>query len=234
MEWFALKTWAAGGSLWFLTLTFQENLTDLGEAWKRWKPIADWLRHRGISAVGAWQQQKRGAWHIHLIVDGYIQVVLMRDFAKGHGWGSFLNVQKIVRPPATQDEAKAELRRAIRYVARYVQRDIVEAHRADAAAGRKVCLYLCGTKKATVRFNFTGGLHHVWRLGCALWCEVWGWRPDQLYRNLKQDVWRQTSLRAQVMAMGLEAVWGNPSFAHLLYSSRLILILGQLDDNFPF
>lgn len=235
LEWFALKTWRSGGSLWFLTLTFSENITDLGEAWRRWKPAADWFRRKGISAVGAWQQQKRGAWHVHIVIDGRIDITLLREFLVDKGWGPFCNIKRVEKPPAGLNEAQAALRRTIGYISRYVKRDIAAANGGpDAAAGRRVTVYLCGTKKGTVRFNFTNDLNHVWRLGCALWCEIFKTSPAELYRSLSQDSWRGSGLRVKIMEMGLDAVWGNPSFAHLLESSRLILLLGQMVEYCPF
>jgi len=52
-----------------LTLTFAENITEKAEASRRFNSLRSALVDLGIlSYIGCWERQKRGAWHLHLIV----------------------------------------------------------------------------------------------------------------------------------------------------------------------
>lgn len=207
LEWFVHRSWSQGRNVWFLTLTFEENVTDLGEAWKRFKPCGDWLRNRGIQAIGAWQQQKRGAWHAHLVINGFVDINRLREFLTHRGWGRFMRVDKIIWPPDAK-QAKAEASRAIRYVTRYVGRDAETCQ--AAAMGHRVTIYVGKCKKGTVRFVWVGGLGRVWRLGCSLYCQAYGLYAWQL------DWARRERNRQEILRMGLEEVFGEPGKSFLL------------------
>jgi len=52
-----------------LTLTFAENITEKTEASRRFNSLRTALFGLGIrSYIGCWERQKRGAWHLHLVV----------------------------------------------------------------------------------------------------------------------------------------------------------------------
>jgi hypothetical protein len=83
---------------WLVTMTFHENVIVKKEAMGRWKPVADWLKRHGIDWCGVWQQQKRGAWHHHFLINKYINVVGFREFVVARGWGQTgLNSGLVVR-----------------------------------------------------------------------------------------------------------------------------------------
>jgi hypothetical protein len=52
-----------------LTLTFAENITEKAEASRRFNSLRTALFSLGIqSYMGCWERQKRGAWHLHLLI----------------------------------------------------------------------------------------------------------------------------------------------------------------------
>jgi len=148
----------------FATFTFKENVTDLAEAKRRWRPLADLLRRKGLKAVGAWQRQKRGAWHCHLALSGHFPIAVLRLFAVERGWGTFLNLRPIT---------SATLEKDARYIARYVTRDNEGADWGDC-----LTIYVGrGARVGTVRFNWAGGLAGVYRCGCMLYKDLHGEAP---------------------------------------------------------
>jgi len=187
-------------SAYFWTLTFKENVTEMTEARRRFKSIADYLRRRGVFAVGAFQRQNRGAWHVHLVVTKYVDVNQLREFAMARGWGSFLNVRKVTvhdsGPAAVKD-----IERVVHYISRYVSRDFLNQCGPGSTLGydgEKLTIYVGkGLQKGVVRFGWVGGLAAVYRAGCYLFNELYHSRPgfaDHEY----------------VMRLGLEAVIGDP------------------------
>jgi len=176
----------------FATFTFAENLTDLQEAKRRWRSVCDWLRRRGVIGAGAWQTQKRGAWHLHILLSDHVAVQPLRQFAMSRGWGSFLNLEpvKISSDPSSQ---RRRVKRIASYITRYLVRDLQACHeRLTAYVGK-------GSRRGNVRFAWSGGLSAVWRAGMSMWWDI----------NHRSPTWREFD---NVMLYGREAVVGKPGF----------------------
>lgn len=76
-----------------LTLTYPENMVDLGQAKRHWKEFARRLRRvfPGFEYVGVWERQKRGALHAHVAVREVDRVLWYR----GQLVKSFVVLRKI-------------------------------------------------------------------------------------------------------------------------------------------
>jgi hypothetical protein len=63
-----------------LTLTYRENMRDRTRAYEDCTRFVEAARRAGVLAdyVAVPEQQKRGAWHIHLAVRGYLPVMTLR------------------------------------------------------------------------------------------------------------------------------------------------------------
>jgi hypothetical protein len=189
-----------------LTLTFKENVTDKAEAERRFKPVKDWLVARKFFGLGVWQRQKRGAWHLHLIasdnVFAHVPINLLRDFAVGRGWGSFLNVQFIKRTEHGENlvsyyhgkTRKTCWRNVIFYLSRYLSRDVENVQ--DGRV-RLVCwVGQAVVKIGNVKFSWVNGAGRAWRLGCAILDDVISYAGGGYKRRGWQYRWRDEIMEA--------------------------------------
>jgi len=187
-------------NVWLVTMTFHENVIVKREAMRRWKPVADYLTRHGVGWCGVWQQQKRGAWHHHFLVNKYIDVVGFREFVVARGWGQFVNIEAVGAEHGGLRFQDAQ--RVVRYLTRYLTRDLCEhvPRRIRLTSGRTA------NKVGTTRFAWVGGLARIWREGCDAYCMglkdgVWQkLREVPRWSNNKRrrDVWRLGCLRAGV------------------------------------
>lgn len=158
------------------TFTFSENITDKAEAETRWHRLRERLRRRSpdLNAVGVWQRQARGAWHLHLVMDRFLSVEWLRPSAVACGFGTFINLRPINRNGFRQFSSE----QVGRYVARYLTRDTPAEDK-----GVRLVAYLGNAHRATVRFAWARGLHALWRNGRS---EFW-----ELFQRLptSEDWW---------------------------------------------
>ena len=170
---------------WLVTMTFHENVIVKQEAMERWKPVADWLKRHGIDWCGVWQQQKRGAWHHHFLIDKYIEVVGFREFIVARGWGQFVNIEAI----GGQHGGRRfqDPKRLVKYLTRYLTRNFCDhvPRRVRLTSGR------ASNKVGTTRFQWAGGLARVWRTGCS----AVGYQPKWSDNKGQREVWRRGCLR---------------------------------------
>ena len=145
---------------WLVTMTFHENVIVKKEAMERWKPVADWLKRHGIDWCGVWQQQKRGAWHHHFLINKYINVVGFREFVVARGWGQFVNIEGV--GPRHGWRRFQEPARLVKYLTRYLTRNFCDhvPRRVRLTSGR------ADNKVGTTRFQWVNGLGKAWRAGC--------------------------------------------------------------------
>src|ERR1017187_10164678 len=109
---------------WLVTMTFHENVIEKKEAMQRWKPVADYLKRHGIDWCGVWQQQKRGAWHHHFLINQYIEMVGFREFVVARDWGQFVNIEAVGQHHG--GGRFQEPKRLVKYLTRYLPRDLCE------------------------------------------------------------------------------------------------------------
>ena len=229
--WFISQAWTHGRKCYFFTLTFRENLQDLARAKERFEPLGDWLRRHGVRWVGAWQRQKRGAWHCHLIIDQFVSIVPFRTFAVSRGWGEFLNLVEI-KPRGSDVQSHGAwlkaARSSVRYLSRYVSRDACEND--PGANGMALTLYGGGTRRGNVKFAWAGGLNKVWRLGCSLWCQIHDRHGWELIKALRSDCSGQ--LREEIMRLGLEEVFGDDRYTTSF--AKWGVLAGPVSESKPF
>jgi hypothetical protein len=177
----------------FCTLTFKENLTVKRDAQERWLPLKERLRRRypALMAVGVWQRQKRGAWHLHLVCSDRISIEWLRPAALDCGFGSFTNIKYVDRNSNRMnlhDFSKAQVVAAgdvARYITRYLTRE-----RDPRDKGVRLVEYLGKCRISTQRFSWAGGMSFLWRKGCAAWKEFWGVAPSfDGWENVIQMGW---------------------------------------------
>lgn len=75
----ALHNFVYAEHLYFITLTFKENITDLVQANKHYNIFMKYLTYHypNLKSVVVAENQKRGAWHFHLLVDKRIDADLI-------------------------------------------------------------------------------------------------------------------------------------------------------------
>jgi hypothetical protein len=177
----------------FVTITAKECLADLHEAKRRFIPVANWFRRKNLVGVGVWQLQRRGAWHLHVLVSGRVEVAELRPFAVARGWGSQLNVKAVYAYKNRPETFALQVKRLGDYVSRYVTRDL------SGNRGYQLVTYVGGARCGTVRFGWVGGVAKVWRIGCEMFYEMFKRFPR----------WGDSEF---VLRLGLECVWGQSGF----------------------
>jgi hypothetical protein len=114
-------------AVYFWSLTFAENLEDEVEAKRRFRCVCDLVRRRGGQYYGVWEKQKRGAWHLHLLVNVYFEWHWFQSWLMARGWGSQLYVKEVYGLPSAVGRARWVP--LARYMSKYLlkqRRSIVE------------------------------------------------------------------------------------------------------------
>lgn len=156
----------------FATFTFQENITDMNEAKRRWHRLRERIKrlYPRIRGVGVWQRQQRGAWHFHCVFDRPIPVEWLRPAALECGFGTFVNLQRLkavngYRPP--------DLKRIIGYITRYLAKDLG----GDNDAWVRTVTYIGNGRVASCRFGWARGMGKLYRLGRSIYFELFQTLP---------------------------------------------------------
>jgi len=159
----------------FATLTFADNITDKAEAEIRWGRLRERLRRRcpNLRGVGVWQRQSRGAWHLHLVLDRYIDINWLRPAAQSCGFGSFINLRFVKKFDGFRDMGGPM--KVAKYIARYVTRD--ERGPEDKGV-RVVCFISRDARVASTRFGWAAGISQLWRYGRAEFYNIFGHAPS--------------------------------------------------------
>lgn len=113
----ALHNFVYAEHLYFITLTFRENITDLVKANNHYKVFMKYLTYHYpyLKSVVVAENQKRGAWHFHLLVDKRIDADLI------HAWWNYkygLGSQILIKP-CRKDRYGGHHGFVIRYMAKY-------------------------------------------------------------------------------------------------------------------
>jgi hypothetical protein len=157
----------------FFTLTFAENITDRAEAERRWRRLRERIRRKksGLRFVGCWQRQSRGAWHLHLVVDDFLNVQWLRPAAIECGFGP----QMVLKPMNKPGFRRANAKYVADYVSRYIIRDLSD--RGDDWKVRLPVFGGPGARVAVCRFGWARGISKLYRLGREWWSELFA--PEQ-------------------------------------------------------
>lgn len=200
----------------FATFTFGENILSKREAAKRWRRLKARLRYRfpDLLGVGVWQRQKRGAWHLHLVVSQRVSIEWLRDAALACGFGSYVNLKAVdIRDRNVFNFDRSPIagaREVARYITRYLSRG-----RETCDKGVRVVEYLGREARVqTMRFSWVGGFARLWRAGVAEWFKTWGVRPSyEIFDEVIQLGWDALSAadRSFLLSTSRKVFeWRNP------------------------
>lgn len=175
------------------TLTFEENLTDLIEAKRRWHNLSrkigrTCLARHPLEFVGVWERQKRGAWHLHVVCNQYIDVVWLRDEAVSCGFGRMMRLDYLRdrKPNEGGFRGGKSTNGAAAYLCKYLLKDL-----GDDSSGLGLVTYGGGrhVKKGSVRFHWAGWQRALAVKGLSFLSEMalhdpdearmWGWSPGR-------------------------------------------------------
>jgi len=143
--------------VWYLTFTFQENITDKAEAERRFKPLKDWFARRGVAYYGVWERQKRGAWHIHLLVNRYCDVNTLRPFLTLRGWGTQMRFERVGKGSRRWGDPEKLVKYLLKYLSKQATEDFPGRTRATTAGH--------DSKAGTVNFTWNTEVARLWREG---------------------------------------------------------------------
>lgn len=99
-------------AVWYWTFTFQSLVSDKAVAEVAFGKFTDLLRRRGAEWVHVWELQKRGAWHVHVLVNCYLDVISLRPWMVQRGWGPQMRVERLHDGPCRE--------RVARYLVKYL------------------------------------------------------------------------------------------------------------------
>lgn len=154
-----------------LTLTYQENQTDLDIAWKQFKAFSRKMkkRYKHWAYVCVPERQKRGAIHFHLAVKGYYHWNTVRNF-----WRQSINGSGNVDFQRRKDQTGkyvVDARRIAGYMAKYITKqetvqfnkkryastriDLPEPIRGWLALGVSASYIVCELVRRMARFPIT-------------------------------------------------------------------------------
>jgi hypothetical protein len=148
------------------TLTTAENVRDKKDASKRFRRVLERIRRhfkkRGqkVEICGAWQRQRRGAWHPHFVCSRRLDVNWLRAVAVESGFGVQMRLDYI-KP--TNGFRHVGAKYTVNYIGRYVTRDFSDT--ADAK-GARLTFYFNTVRGKCRGWSFAGGLSKLHRLGC--------------------------------------------------------------------
>lgn len=165
----------------FLTLTFADHVTDLGEAQRRFHSLeTNVIKGRYRRAVGVWERQKSGRVHFHLLVvlDADIRSGAdFEEFAKGRGhygsansalrseWAFWrLTAPKYGFGRTELLPVKSTAEGIAAYVGKYVSKHIAERTAADL--GARVIRFIGygpGDRRASARMGWANDRAWLWR-----------------------------------------------------------------------
>lgn len=126
-------------TVFYWTFTFAELLVDKEVAEARFKPLRDKIARAGGEELHFWELQKRGAWHVHLVTDIYLDVNELRPWMVERGWGPIMKVIRVQSPTAWHDghwvKTSNDEERLIAYLVKYLTKAFKQAHRWTKAWG---------------------------------------------------------------------------------------------------
>jgi len=168
----------------YWTFTFAENLTEKDEAEKRFKPFKDLVaRSRSVTGREAellyfWERQKRGAWHVHVLVNVYFDVSRLRPWMVKRGWGPVMNAQRVDGRQRYVDGVgwcrdTREQEALLSYLLKYVTKSLRDHGAMNGSeVKKKVTGGNCRARKCNTLFRFVPWINpcaKYWFYGIDLW-----------------------------------------------------------------
>lgn len=166
-------------NLGFLTLTFADHVTDLGEAQKRFRSLnTNVLSKRYCRAIGVWERQRSGRIHFHLVVvcrqnirEGFDfdqasrGIYRSANLALRQEWAFWRKTAPSYRFGRTELlPVKSTAEGIARYVGKYVSKH-VNVRKSEDKGARVVRFmgYKPGQRTASPRFSWAAGNGFLWR-----------------------------------------------------------------------
>lgn len=181
----------------FWSFTFADNIEDKTEAQRRFKPLADRLnarigprspqgepdlRPRAYDWLYVWERQKRGAWHLHMVLDKRLDVTELRQWLVDRGWGTQMKAKIVRSSPARFDGRtwrtdESSVVRVVRYLVKYCTKSLG----GEAGSRKKVFGGSPLAKLGTVAFGWMPEINpitylHYW--GKISWYDIYGETPS--------------------------------------------------------
>lgn len=167
------------------------------------------LRRKGAEFLYFWETTKKGRWHVHWVVNKYLDVNKFRPWMMKRGWGQQMRAERVEASPArvngdtwTSDESN--IRRMVTYLIKYCTKSVVDAQ----GSKKKVFGASSESKVGTVAFRWCRWINptsYLYYYGRQLWCQL----------NAYYPTWKD---HAAVVRYGVEATswldvdpWWMPS-----------------------
>lgn len=164
----------------FWTNTFAEDVTK-AEAERRFKPLRDLLDRRGFKGLFFWERTQKGRWHLHWVVDHYIDVNRLRPWLVARGWGQQMVVRRVEASPARFDgntwrSDESAVRGVVLYLIKYCTKSLVDSE----GTKKRVFTASSGVKLGTVAFSWVPWVNPtsmLYAAGKAMWIVIHGHLP---------------------------------------------------------
>lgn len=182
------------------TYTFQEEVTDLAEAKRRYAPIDDWYRRHGVQHIDTWEIQPErysrtgvAVWHNHSVVDQWCDVRELRAFSVARGWGTQSPQIDVIGRGIRHKGWTVE--GAIRYLSKYLTKEKTTL----VPKGARLTGRVAARRMGSTRFGWLNGYGRLWRNGIELFARIEGRLPKWCERakvvnyalGYIQDFWGQ-------------------------------------------
>jgi hypothetical protein len=145
------------------------------------KPFLDLVKRRGGEQLHFWEMQKRGAWHVHLLTDVYLDVNRLRPWMVKRMWGPQMRVERIQASPSlnngkgwVRDESR--MWKTIGYLIKYITKAFHDSDGTKKKAFGGSASARCGTVRyAWCKWENPGS--YLYAHGRDLWLQLYGERP---------------------------------------------------------
>lgn len=164
-------------AVFYWTFTFEQNVVEKSEAERRFRPLKDLLRRREAHYLHFWERQSRGAWHVHMLVNIYIDVTWLRPWLVERGWGPIMKVIKVEHRGFHAGKYgwvvdDRNIRRLVWYLRKYLTKSLEESTGKKKAFGGSV-----SARAGTTRFKWLPQFHptaYLYYYGAQAYRELWG------------------------------------------------------------
>lgn len=172
----------SGRAVYYWTLTMADNVTSKDIAEARLKPVKDLIKRKGGVMAGVWENQKRGAWHVHFLTNLYLDVNQFRPWLVQRGWGPIMRVERCQVSGHPDGEGRwiadvSSVQRLVRYLGKYVTKSLVDH---NGVKYSRVFFASGDVKAGTTRFSWRPEINpsaYLYYWGKFLFYTVYGRCP---------------------------------------------------------
>jgi len=188
--------------VYYWTFTIKDLCTK-SEAERRFKPFKDLIRRKGGTLLEFWELQERGAWHVHLVTDLFIDVNWLRPWMVERGWGQQMKVKRVQAKRVWVDGEgwildDRALWGLVKYLCKYLLKCYRSTYEAPASWGKKKVFGGSDVAKiGNTRFAWIGKI--TGKPGAMFW--HYG---RQIFRELHGE-WPSWASMSYVLRLGYEA-----------------------------